>query len=53
VGELVLGPARAVAERDGLARGRGEHARIVPAALGPDAGVVGAGLIAYEAIEAG
>jgi glucokinase len=48
-GELVLGPAVAVVDREALAPARG-RVRIVPAELGPEAGLVGAGLIAFEAL---
>jgi glucokinase len=48
-GELLLGPAREVVARDGLAPGR-DTAAIVEARLGTDAGVIGAGLIAFEAL---
>jgi glucokinase len=48
--ELMLGPAREVLARDGLAPGR-EALRIVEAQLGSDAGVIGAGMIAFEALE--
>jgi glucokinase len=49
-GELVLEPARLIARREALAP-EGETVRIVPAALGADAGVIGAALIAFEALE--
>jgi glucokinase len=49
-GELVLGPARAVVREEALSPAR-DLVRVVPAALGPDAGLVGAGLIAFEALE--
>jgi glucokinase len=48
--ELMLGPAREVLARDGLAPGR-DALRIVEAQLGSDAGVIGAGMIAFEALE--
>jgi glucokinase len=48
--ELMLGPAREVLGRDGLAPGR-DALRIVEAQLGSDAGVIGAGMIAFEALE--
>ena len=51
-GELLLGPAREVVVRDGLDPGR-DTARIVEAQLGGDAGVIGAGMIAFEALGAG
>jgi hypothetical protein len=46
----MLGPAREVLARDGLAPGR-DALRIVEAQLGSDAGVIGAGMIAFEALE--
>jgi glucokinase len=49
-GEHVLGPARDVLKREGLSPGR-ELVRIVPAELGIEAGLVGAGLVAFEALE--
>jgi len=48
--ELMLGPARGVLARDGLAPGR-DSLRIVEAQLGSDAGVIGAGMIAFEALD--
>jgi glucokinase len=48
-GELVLAPAREVVAKEALAPAR-ELVRIVPAELGPDAGLIGAGLIAHEAL---
>ena len=50
--ELMLGPARGVLARDGLAPGR-DSLRIVAAQLGSDAGVIGAGMIAFEALDSG
>ena len=50
--ELMLGPARGVLARDGLAPGR-DSLRIVEAELGSDAGVIGAGMIAFEALDSG
>jgi glucokinase len=50
--ELLLGPAREVLARDGLAPGS-EHVKIVEAQLGADAGVIGAGMIALEALDSG
>lgn len=50
--ELMLGPARGVLARDGLAPGR-DSLRIVEAQLGSDAGVIGAGMIAFEALDSG
>jgi glucokinase len=50
-GELLLGPAREVVAREGLVPTR-DTVRIVPAQLGSRAGVIGAGMIAFEALEA-
>ena len=47
-GSLLLDPARAVVEREALVPSR-TRVRIVRAQLGPDAGVIGAGLIGLEA----
>jgi glucokinase len=47
--EFLLGPAREVLERDGLEPGR-DNVRLVLAELGTDAGVIGAGMIAFEAL---
>jgi glucokinase len=49
-GELLLGPARAALAREALAPG-GE-VRVALAGLGASAGVVGAGLLGFEALEA-
>jgi glucokinase len=49
-GELLLEPAREVARREALAPAD-RALRIVPAELGPDAGLVGAGLDAFEALD--
>jgi glucokinase len=49
-GELLLGSAREVLAQDGLSPGR-ENVRIVGAQLGADAGVIGAGMLAFEALE--
>jgi glucokinase len=49
-GDLVLGPARETARRDTLAPAD-EGLRIVPAALGSEAGLVGAALLGYEALD--
>ena len=49
-GELLLGPAREVLAREGLEPGR-DTVRIVPAELGFYSGVIGAGMIAFEALE--
>jgi glucokinase len=49
-GELLLGPAREVVAREGLVPTR-DTVRIAPAELGFRAGVIGAGMIAFEALE--
>lgn len=49
-GELLIGPAQEVIAREALLPGR-DTVRIVPAELGPRAGLVGAGFVAYEALE--
>ena len=49
-GELVAGPAREAARREAIPPGD-ETLRIVPAELGADAGLVGAGLVAFEALD--
>ena len=48
-GELLLGPAHELIVRDALAPA-GETVRLVIAELGPAAGVIGAGLVAFEAL---
>ncbi len=50
-GEYLLETARAAMRQEALSPGR-ELVRVVPAALGPDAGVIGAGFVAYEALDA-
>ncbi len=50
--ELLLGPAREVLARDCLAPAR-DTVKVVPAQLGGDAGVIGAGMIAFEALGSG
>jgi glucokinase len=50
--ELLLGPAREILSRDGLVPGS-DTVKIVEAQLGADAGVIGAGMIALEALDAG
>jgi len=50
-GELLLAPAREVVAREGLTPGR-DTVRIVEAQLGADAGVIGAAMIAVEALGA-
>jgi glucokinase len=49
-GELLLGPAQEAARREAITPAD-ETLRIVPAALGGDAGLVGAGLIGFEALD--
>jgi glucokinase len=49
--EFLLEPAREVMLREALSPGR-ELVRVVPAELGPDAGLVGAGFVAFEALDA-
>ena len=49
-GELLFEPARATVAREALPPAR-DLVRIVPAELGPDAGLVGAGLIAFDALD--
>jgi glucokinase len=48
-GELLLGPAREVLAVDGLVPAR-DSVRVVAAELGFEAGVIGAGMIAFEAL---
>jgi glucokinase len=48
-GDLVLDPAREVVQREALVPAR-DLVRIVPAELGPEAGLVGAALVAFEAL---
>lgn len=50
-GELILGPAREVAAREALPPA-GSHLRIVRAELGTAAGLIGAGLLAFDALAA-
>jgi glucokinase len=50
-GELLLGPARDVLAVEGLVPAR-DTVRVVPAQLGFHAGVIGAGMIAFEALDA-
>jgi glucokinase len=47
--ELVLGPARETLAVEALAPGR-DHVRIAWAELGPDAGMIGAALVGFEAL---
>jgi len=49
-GDLVLGPARERVQREALEPAR-DLVRVVPAMLGAEAGLVGAGLVAFEALE--
>jgi glucokinase len=51
-GELLLEPAQAAARREVLIPAD-ETLRVVPAELGADAGLVGAGLVAFGALDAG
>jgi glucokinase len=48
--DLLIGPAREMLRRDGLAPAR-DVVRIVPAELGPDAGLIGAALVGFEALD--
>ncbi|HEY7707221.1 MAG TPA: ROK family protein [Gaiellaceae bacterium] len=50
-GELILGPAREKLAVEGLQLPR-ETVRVVLAELGPEAGMVGAGLVGFEALDA-
>jgi len=50
-GELLLAPAREMLARDGLAPAR-DHVRIVQATLRGNAGVIGAGMVGFEALDA-
>jgi glucokinase len=49
-GDFILDPAREVVAREGLA-GAGERLRIVRAELGTSAGLIGAALVAFDALE--
>jgi glucokinase len=49
-GELLFRPAREVVGREALSPGR-DLVRIVPAELGAEAGLIGAGLIAFELLD--
>ena len=49
-GELVIEPAREAARREAIPPGD-ELLRIVPAELGAEAGLVGAGLVGFEALD--
>lgn len=50
-GELLLGPARRVVAAQALPLAR-DIVRIVPAVLGPEAGLIGAGLVGFQAFDA-
>jgi glucokinase len=50
-GEHVLGPAREILRRQALRPGR-DLVRVVSAELGPEAGLIGAGLVGFEALAA-
>lgn len=50
VADFVLGPAQEAARRQALAPADGTL-RVVPASLGADAGLVGAGLVGFEALD--
>ena len=50
-GDFLLVPAREVLLREALSPGR-ELVRVLPATLGPEAGLVGAGFVAFEALDA-
>jgi glucokinase len=49
-GDLVLGPAREAMIEEAVSPS-GEMVKVVLSELGPDAGLVGAGLVAFEALE--
>jgi glucokinase len=49
--EFLMAPAREVMLREALPPGR-DTVRLIPAELGPDAGLVGAGFVAFEALDA-
>jgi len=49
-GDFVLDPAREILRREALARA-GERVRIVRAELGTAAGLIGAGLVAFDALQ--
>ena len=51
-GELLLGPARAVVRERALPPGR-DHVRVVAAEFGPEAGMLGAALLAEEELALG
>ena len=49
-GDFILDPAREIVAREGLA-GAGKRVRVVPAELGTAAGLIGAGLVAFDALQ--
>jgi glucokinase len=49
--EFLFGPAREVMLREALVPAR-DRVRLLPAELGPDAGLVGAGFVGFEALDA-
>ena len=49
-GDLVVGPAKETLAVEALAPGR-DLVRIVPAAFGPEAGMIGAALVGFEALD--
>jgi glucokinase len=49
-GDFILDPAREIVRREGLAKA-GERVRIVRAELGTAAGLIGAALVAFDALE--
>jgi glucokinase len=49
-GDFILDPAREIVAREGLA-GAGERVRIVRAELGTAAGLIGAGLVGFDALQ--
>jgi glucokinase len=49
-GEHLLGPARAILQREALQPGR-DLVRIEPSQLGPEGGLIGAGLVAFETLD--
>jgi glucokinase len=49
-GDFILDPAREIVAREGLA-GAGKRVRIVRAELGTAAGLIGAGLVAFDALQ--
>lgn len=49
-GDFILDPAREIVAREGLA-GAGERVRIVRAELGTAAGLIGAGLVGFDALK--